>query len=221
MKKITLLVASIFLIGSGVANATERNNGRSPVDFRNADPIVFTERGVEFYVFPDGQFDFNTRPSNGEMYNKSGRRNGPNMTYGAPANGQNRNYGVKVEHDYSGKVRRIGNVFINYDANDRIKRVGSVYMTYNRYALTQVGGLQIIYNRRGEIVDFVGAVNGGRAYQYSQNNNGSNHDYGHNQNSNNYDDDNNQNTTSEDNIYYRTNGAKPKVTGSLDVRINK
>ena len=211
MKKITLLVASIFLIGSGVANATERNNGRFPVDFRNADPIVFMERGVEFYVFPDGQFDFNTRPSNGEMYYKSGRRNGPDTTYGSPSNGQNRNYGVKVEHDYTGKVRRIGNVFINYDANDRIKRVGSVYMTYNRYALTQVGGLQIIYNRRGQIVDFVGVVNGGRGYQYSQNNNyGNNHDYA-----------NNQNTNSEDNTYYRTKDAKPKVTGSIDVRINR
>ena len=211
MKKITILVASIFLIGSGVANATERNNGRFPVDVRNADPIVFMERGVEFYVFPDGQFDFNTRPSNGEMYYKSGRRNGPNMTYGSPSNGQNRNYGVKVEHDYTGKVRRIGNVFINYDANDRIKRVGSVYITYNRYALTQVGGLQIIYNRRGQIVDFVGAVNGGRGYQYSQNNNyGNNRDYA-----------NNQNTNSEDDTYYRTKDAKPKVTGSIDVRINR
>jgi hypothetical protein len=210
MKKITLLVASIFLIGSGVANATEKNNRKSPVDFRNADPIVFTERGVEFYIFPDGQFDFNTRPSTGEMYYKSGRRNGPNATYGSPSNGQNRNYGVKVEHDYTGKVRRIGNVFINYDANDRIKRFGSVYMTYNRYALTQVGGLQIIYNRRGQIVDFVGAVNGGRGYQYSQNTNDDNdRDYG-----------NNQNTNNENNIYYRTNSAKPKVTGSLDVRIN-
>jgi hypothetical protein len=210
MKKITLLVASIFLIGSGVANATEKNDGRFPVDFRNADPIVFTERGVEFYIFPDGQFDFNTRPSNGDMNYKSGRRNGPNKTYGSPANGQNRNYGVKVEHDYSGKVRRIGNVMINYDANDRIKRVGSVYMTYNRFALTQVGGLQIIYNRRGQIVDIFGTVKGGREYQYNQNNgNDNDHNYGNNQNSN-----------DEDNTYYRTKDAKPKVTGSLDVRIN-
>ena len=215
MKKITLLVASIFLIGSGVANATEKNNRKSPVDFRNADPIVFTERGVEFYVFPDGQFDFNTRPSNGDMYYKSGRRNGPNKTYGSPANGQNRNYGVKVEHDYTGKVRRIGNVFINYDANDRIKRVGSVYMTYNRYALTQVGGLQIIYNRRGQIVDIFGTVKGGRDYQYSQSNNDNNdEDYGNNQNSN-----------DQEYNYYKTRGTKAKneddkMEGRLDIRIN-
>ncbi|MBF2707101.1 hypothetical protein [Flavobacterium soyangense] len=215
MKKITLLVASIFLIGSGVANATERNNNRPPVDFRNADPIVFTERGVKFYIFPDGQFDFNTRPSNDDMYCKSGRRNGSNMTYGSPSNGQNRNYGVKVEHDYTGKVRRIGNVFINYDANDRIKRVGSVYMTYNRYALTQVGGLQIIYNRRGQIVDIFGTVKGGRDYQYVQNNNDdNNHDYGNSQNSN-----------DQDYNYYKTRGTKAqnedgKVEGRLDTRIN-
>jgi hypothetical protein len=49
-------------------------------------------------------------------------------------------------------------VFINYDVNDRVKRIGSVYMTYNRYALERVGGLEIIYNRRGQIVDIVGSV---------------------------------------------------------------
>lgn len=213
MKKITFLVASIFLMGGIVANATERDNRRSTVDFRNAEPIVFTERGVEFFIFPDGKFDFNTRPSTGDMYYKQGRRTSAvNKTYGAPANVQNRNYGVKVEHDNRGRVRRVGNVMINYDANDRVKRVGSVYMAYNRYALDRVGGLQIIYNRRGQIVDIVGAVKGGRAYQYSQNNNDYNdyneHDYA-------------QNSNDEDNTYYRTTDSKPKVTGSLDIRINK
>jgi hypothetical protein len=35
-----------------------------------------------------------------------------------------RNQNFEVEHDNFGRVRRVGNVFINYDANDRIKRVG-------------------------------------------------------------------------------------------------
>ena len=210
MKKITLLVASIFLMGGIVANAADRNDRRSPVDFRNADPIVFTERGVEFYIFADGQFDFNPRPSNGDAHYKSGRRNGENRSYGTRENFQRKNYGVKVDRDNMGRVRRVGNVMINYDANDRVKRVGSVYMAYNRYALDRVGGLQIIYNRRGQIVDMVGAVNGGRAYQYSQNDrDDNNHDYG-----------NNQNSDAQDDVYYRTNVAKPKVTGSLDIRIN-
>lgn len=210
MKKITLLVASIFLMGGIVAHAADRNDRRSAVDFRNADPIVFMERGVEFYIFPDGQFDFNTRPSNGEVYYKSGRRNWENRLYGTRENFKGRNYGVKVEHDNMGRVRRVGNVFVNYDAYGRIKRVGSVYMAYNRYALDRVGGLQIIYNHRGQIVDIVGAVKGGRAYQYEQNDcDDNNHGYG-----------NNQNPDAHDDVYYRTNGGKPKVTGSLAVRIN-
>ena len=224
MKKITLLAASIFLFGGVVANATEKNNfsheRRIPVDYRNAEPIVFTERGIEFFVFPDGQFDFNTRPSTGnnsDMYYKSNRRNNVNKNYGAPSNFRNKNYGVKVEHDDSGKVRRIGNVFINYDSNDRIKRVGSVYMSYNRYALEQVGGLQIIYNRRGLIVDIIGSVKGGRGYEYNQNNDDCNdYGYGNDQNSNNQD----------DHYYYRTTAPKVKkedtrVTGSVAIRIEK
>jgi hypothetical protein len=228
MKKITLLVASIFLIGGGVANATEKNNfsheRRLPVDFRNAEPIVFTERGVEFFVFPDGQFDFNTRPSTGsDMYYKSTRTSAVNKTYGAPTNFRNQNYGVKVEHDNMGRVRRIGNVFINYDANDRIKRVGSVYMTYNRYALEQIGGLQIIYNRRGQIVDMVGTVKGRRAYE---NNNGNNADYGNSQNSNDRDYGDNQSSNDQDQYYFKNSGTKTqkedtKIVGSVDIRIDK
>jgi len=211
MKKITLLVASIFLMGGVVANAADRNERRSPVDFRNADPIVFTERGIEFYIFADGQLDFNTRPSNSEMHYREGRRSFENRSFGKHENYQDRNYGVKVERDNMGRVRRVGNVFVNYDAYGRIKRVGSVYMAYNRYALDRVGGLQIIYNRRGQIVDMVGAVNGGRDYQYSQNDrDDNNHDYGYSQ----------QNSNAQDDVYYRTNGGKPKVTGSLDIRIN-
>ncbi|HEX9152916.1 MAG TPA: hypothetical protein VF842_12580 [Flavobacterium sp.] len=243
MKKITLLVASIFLIGGGVANAAEKTSfsheRKSPVDFRNAEPIVFTERGIEFFVFPDGQFDFNTRPStDSDMYYKSNRRGGINKTYGAPVNFRNANYGVKVEHDNFGKVRRIGNVFINYDSNDRIKRVGSVYMSYNRYALEQVGGLQIIYNRRGQIVDLVGSVKGGRANEYGQNNGNNDRDYRNDQNNNsdrdyrndqNYnsgqDYGNSQNSNDQDQYYYKNDRANTtkdtKVSGSVDIRIDK
>lgn len=217
MKKITLLVASIFVFGGSVANAAEKIDfsveRRSPVDFRNADPIVFTERGIEFFVFPDGQLDFNTRAAHGrDLYYKSFRKNGINRTHGAPANIRNGNYGVKVEHDNRGRVRQVGNVFINYDSNDRVKRIGSVYMTYNHYALERVGGLEIIYNRRGQIIDAIGAVKGGRSYEYSQN---SDYEYG-----------NGQNSSDHDDYYYKTNDPKFKkqdtrVVESVDVRINK
>lgn len=202
MKKITLLVASIFIFGSTIANATEKTifsvERRSPVDFRNADPIVFTERGIEFYVFPNGQLDFNTRPTNnGNMYYRSKGRNNFNTSYSAPSNNRKRNYGVIIEHDNFGRVRQVGNVFINYDANDRVKRIGSVYMTYNRYALERIGNLEIIYNRLGQIVDVFGAVKGSVVYTNTHCDAADNdHDY----------------------LYYRTTGKKSQIEDSKSTR---
>lgn len=223
MKKITLLVTSIFVFGGSIANAAEKIDfsveRRSPADFRNAEPIVFIERGIEFFIFPDGQLDFNTRPANdGDMYYRSNFKGGTNRTYGAPMSVRNANYGVKVEHDNMGRVRQIGNVFINYDAYDRIKRVGSVYMTYNRYALERVGGLQIVYNHRGQIVDTFGTVNGSRVAQFSQNNvNNNSYGYGYG---------NNQNSNNQDDYYYKTTGPKVKkqdnrVAAGAPIRIER
>ena len=207
MKKITFLIAGLFLVGS-VAKASELINysdeRKIPVDYRDADPIVFMERGIEFFVFPDGQFDFNTRPSSGDVYYRSSAKIAINSTHGAPTSINNRNYGVKIEHDEFGRVRRIGNVFINYDGNDRIKRIGSVYMSYNRFALAQVGSLQIIYNRRGQIIDIIGAVKGRRNYDYSSNNN---YDAPYSPRSNESDD---------DHYYFKTDGKKPIKSDDSD-----
>lgn len=147
------------ILMTGTAFASVRTIDRYPVNPADAEPIEFVERGIRFFVFADGQFDFSTEPSTGSdiYYRQSGRRN-VNTTYGAPGN--IRVEGVRIEHDARGRVRRIGNVFVNYDAFDRIKRIGTVYMTYNRFALAQVGNLRLVYNTRGQIVDRIGSVNG-------------------------------------------------------------
>ncbi|MEM6722293.1 MAG: hypothetical protein AAF611_23400 [Bacteroidota bacterium] len=130
--------------------------------YRYAQPIQFVERGVEFFVFLNGEFDFNTHPVN----YRRGRRSTVNTTYGAPrvrtrVNRYNtRNIGVRVEHDFNGRVRRIGNLFINYDRFGRVKRIGSIYMRYhNRHGLLrQIGGLRLQYNRRGRLIRQFGTV---------------------------------------------------------------
>ena len=212
MKKITLLVASIFLVGS-MANASESpvfsdkvTNSRFDFD----EPISFSERGIEFFVFPNGEFDFNTRPddSNGEdyYYKTAGKRNAI-VSRGNPVN-----YGVRIEHDSFGRVRRIGNTFINYDFNDRVNRIGAVYMKYNSFALTQVGGLRIRYNRRGEIIDMFGSVKGYRSgYQYGN----SNYNYSHNDN---YE---YNNQDQDDYYFYKQDGTKSKIKNDENPEIQK
>jgi hypothetical protein len=156
MKTITLFTSLVLLFGT--ANATPFNaNTNTSIDwnhFNQNEPITFTERGVAFFVFPNGDFDFNTRPeadTGGYYFRKantkeSARRSNPI------------NYGVLIEFDYFGRVRRVGNTFINYDSRNRVSRIGSVFMRYNRFALVQIGGLHLVYNHLGEIVDYVGSV---------------------------------------------------------------
>jgi len=199
MKKITLLVASILLVGS-VANASEVIN-ISGEERRNSysfdEPISFTERGIEFFVFTNGDFDFNTRPedSQGDYYYKAAGKRGVVTTERIPMN-----YGTRIEHDSFGRVRRIGNTFINYDERNRVNRIGSVYLRYNRISLTQIGGMKIIYNRRGDIVDTIGTIKGYCSYGYA---------YHYNNNDDNYSSDYTSSYSNDsDYYYYKADGSK-------------
>lgn len=183
MKKITLLVASVLLYGN-LANASaiiNYSDEKNKIEFSQNEPIEFMERGITFYVFPNGEFDFNSSQTteSGTYFrrseNTSGRRNF------VPENN-----GVRIEHDASGRIRRIGNVFVNYDFKNRIKRIGSVFMSYNYFALDQIGGLKIIYNRRGQIINMYGSVKGYETNYCNTNSYASNSYYGTYDNTNQY-----------------------------------
>jgi hypothetical protein len=154
------------------------------------------ERGIEFFVFPNGDFDFNTRPqdSQGDYFYRTAGKRGTAVSARRPIN-----YGTRIEHDSFGRIRRVGNTFINYDSRDRVNRIGTVYMRYNRHSLTQIGGMQIVYNRRGDIINMFGNVKGGRNQGYVYQ---SNYDYDYASNNPRNDD---------DYYYYKADGTKVKI----------
>jgi len=180
MKTIVLFMAMLLSGLAPVVTKAVSSQGEN-ARYRLAQPIMFIERGIEFMIFPDGSFDFNTnvdlyQDNTNSYYYKSPsskRTNAVNNTFGVTsttspvqyATPRRQNYhptGVLVQHDSDGKVRRIGNVFINYDSQGRIKRAGTVYMSYlrgNNGLLRQVGGLRVNYNRWGEIIHLSGTVN--------------------------------------------------------------
>ncbi len=213
MRNSTFLIATILLVvnvakASGVIKA-------SYVTFKNSysfnEPIEFSERGISFFVFPNGEFDFNTRPddSHGNYYFKAAGRRIEINERRNPSN-----YGVLIENDSFGRIRRIGNTFINYDFNDRVSRIGSVFMRYNRFALAQIGGLQIVYNRFGEIIDMYGSVQGNRNRGFSLNYYGpKSGNYSTGYSNNNYENEyaTNQNYNNNDYYYYKADGTKEKV----------
>jgi hypothetical protein len=200
MKKITFLVAGIMLL-TGTAKASEIIKITDEVTrarFSFDEPISFMERGIEFFVFANGEFDFNTRPqdSQGDYFYKTAGKRTSSIERGRPVN-----YGTLIEHDSFGRVRRIGNTFINYDSRDRVNRIGTVYMRYNRAGLLQVGGLKIVYNRRGDIVDTIGSVKGFRNTGYVYNNHQGNYN----------DDAYSASNSGDDYYYYKADGTKGKI----------
>lgn len=231
MKKVTLIIATM-LIGLVSATATEKNSDLDGKDlritkrYRYTQPIMFVERGVEFLIFPNGDFDFNTEIVDGPFnddnyYRQNSRRSSVNATFGAPGSRARyaRPQGTLILHDRYGKVRRIGNVFINYDSHGRVKRIGSVYMKYRHNKLKQVGGLTIQYNRWGDMIGFHGyvkphaqlcglcGVTGCTAdhFDHNQNDDWFENDFGD------FDD---------DFYYYRQNGKKKKLKKNKKFRID-
>ncbi len=135
MKKGVLLLLGMFMMVSHV----EAKKGVNPtvkigVEYRYNEAVTFIERGIQFHVFLNGDFDFDSR------YVR-----------------KRRNSRIRIYRDYRGKISRVGNVSISYNSRGNVRRVGSIYMGYNRGWLTNVGQLDVSYDRWGNPV-FYGQV---------------------------------------------------------------
>jgi hypothetical protein len=151
MRKITLLTF-YFLVGSMVMLANERLIfDQSRGGFHSSEPLIFEQRGIVFYVFLNGDFDFNTHPNQGSgdfVY-----RRGSSALGNKPVN-----HGVRIQYDQFGRVRSVGNTFINYDRLNRVVRIGNVSMSYQRNGLVSIGGMTIVYDRRGNVLRTLGSI---------------------------------------------------------------
>ncbi len=146
MKKGLLFILGILMMVS-TAEASDEIKTSSKMGYykyRNAKPIQFIEKGIKFYIFPNGELDFNTH-SRTRYSTRYRYRNIRHHTRRTPFRR------VNISRDYYGRVKRVGNVFINYNRYGKVSRVGSVFIDYYHRRMTNVGGLRIRYNRFGEV----------------------------------------------------------------------
>ncbi|TYP96988.1 hypothetical protein C7447_1051 [Tenacibaculum adriaticum] len=148
MKKGIFLLIGLLSLTSISAKDINTTNNNIGVNYPYNDAVTFTERSVEFLVYLDGNFDFNTHTRNDRYYDYNGMRI---------------NSGVKIERDFRGRVRKVGAVFINYDVRGNVSRIGNVFMSYRFGQLSKVGHLKINYDRWG-YPHFRGFVKTGRQY---------------------------------------------------------
>ena len=145
MKKGLLLILGMLMMVSTVeaTDGKKSNSTKGYYAYYGMKPIKFMERGIKFFVFPNGEIDFSTNARyRDQYYFRNGRRYKRRVPFRA----------VAIDRDYFGRVRRVGNVFINYNRYGNVSRVGSVFIDYHRgRRLKRVGGLTIRYDRFGRV----------------------------------------------------------------------
>jgi hypothetical protein len=112
--------------------AKHRKNSPNRIGFNYSyqNSVYFEERGVEFFIFTNGEFDFNTSLNNNYRGNLINRER-------------------EIYRNYKGQITRIGNSFIRYDRYGNVIRIGNVFMRYYRGKLTSVGHLKVRYDYWG------------------------------------------------------------------------
>ncbi|MDG1397998.1 MAG: hypothetical protein P8P88_06385 [Polaribacter sp.] len=123
MKKGILLLLGVFMT---VSNVEAKKSDHRPELFTlnyysYANTVNFSERGIDFFVFINGDFDFDIN------YNRN----------------------IRINRDFRGRIKTIGNVSVRYDLKGNVTRIGDIYINYFRNRITSVGDLRVSYDRWG------------------------------------------------------------------------
>ncbi len=151
MKNLSFIFAFLF-IGWSVSASV---NSTSAIYSNYNDSFIFTEGGVEFAVYPNGEFDFYFNPDfrNGNSVHISSPN--VNISYNAGYN-----YEPYIQYDDYGAVIQIENVPVYYDYYGRIIQAGDIFMRYNNFGrLANVGNLHVHYNNYHRITHYTGFIN--------------------------------------------------------------
>lgn len=149
---INLVLLNVSMITGSLA---DRNRG---FDQKYTQPVAFTEQGIEFFVFPDGQMELNIPPSSVKMGEQKITEvylhEDENLPYG---NGQKFRPGY-VKYNRLGQPVKVGPVKIEYHKNSKVARIGDILLNYQNGRLDQVGDLKIHYDRHGQIEKYTGRI---------------------------------------------------------------
>ncbi len=134
MKKVLLLFLGIMSFVAVSANEKNVSTEKSITINGYDDAVSFIERGVQFHVFLNGDFEFDT----------------PNRRYYKYNNRRYRQNDIRIDRDYQGRIKRIGSNYIRYDYKGNVTRIGKIRIYYRRGVVRKVGDLKVSYNNWGD-----------------------------------------------------------------------
>lgn len=154
MKKFAILLIGLITLSSTTfaTTTTSETTARYNAVY-DGSRYIFVENGIEFSVFPDGEFDFYIP----EIVQ------GINVNVNAGPVGISFNTGYDydpyVQYDEYGAVIQIENTPVFYDNYGRLVQAGDVRINYRRNRIVNVGGLFVHYNNFGAFSHYTGFVN--------------------------------------------------------------
>ncbi|MGB3775753.1 MAG: hypothetical protein WA951_10900 [Leeuwenhoekiella sp.] len=138
MKKLIHLLA-IVLLGTTTMTAATSSDTYEDINRYGGNQYIFLEGGIEFSVYPDGEFDF-VRPQAVSGFQLNTGNSVLSLSFNSGYN-----YDAFVQYDNYGAVIQIGNVPVYYDNWGRIAQAGNIAINYNNNYIAAIGGLQIFY----------------------------------------------------------------------------
>lgn len=115
-------------------------------------PFIFLENGVEFAIYPNGEFDFAYVGPNYRLNPYKGSRRAFSYNTGY-------DYDLYLQFDRYGAVIQIESVPVYYDVYGRITQAGNVIIRYMGDVVTQIGGMHIVYERNNVYLSSSGYIN--------------------------------------------------------------
>ena len=152
MKKFAILLIGLITLSSTTfaTTTTSETTARYNAVY-DGSRYIFVENGIEFSVFPDGEFDFYI-PEIVQGVNINAGNVGISFNTGY-------NYDPFVQYDQFGAVIQIENTPVFYDDFGRLVQAGDVRINYRRNRIVNVGGLFVHYNNFGAFSHYTGFVN--------------------------------------------------------------
>lgn len=157
MKK--LLVLAVLFLGGMTAQAnqvTDLDHGQQKgIRYNQSQPITFVQKGIQFFVYSNGDFDFQAIRSNINGRRGHQHLNAPGTTFGVNFPYSNSRL---VRYDYWGNINKVGRNHIFYNRNGKVSHIGTVNLRYRNGRLARVGNMTLGYDRWGRISALQGQI---------------------------------------------------------------
>ena len=152
MKHLALLFIGLLTFSASTYAAEEDTSIRRGTVY-DGSKYIFVENGIEFSVFPDGEFDFYI-PQYAEGVSLSVNAGPVGISFNTGFD-----YDPYVQYDEYGAVIQVEDTPLYYDNYGRLSQAGDVRINYRDNRISRVGGLQIYYNNSGLFSHYTGFIN--------------------------------------------------------------